>query len=107
MHLFFPGRWTTIVCFIGISLLQQMAVSAQESNHAAEVKQIFRTRCFECHGNTRREADINILERSSYVGKDGAVVPGKVDESVLYDYIISDDEDSRMPESPLPPLTAG
>ncbi|MCA9049452.1 MAG: hypothetical protein KDA89_12035 [Planctomycetaceae bacterium] len=74
---------------------------------AAEVKRIFRTRCFECHGDTRREADIHILERESYVGPDAAVVPGSVDGSVLYDFVASDDEDYRMPEAPRPALSKG
>ncbi|MFG0239560.1 MAG: c-type cytochrome domain-containing protein, partial [Gimesia chilikensis] len=82
-------------------------VRAQEENLSAEVKQIFRTRCLECHGDTRREADINILDLSTFVGAAGSVVPGNVDESVLYDYIASDDEDFRMPEAPRPPLSAG
>ena len=81
-------------------------VRAQEENLSAEVKQIFRTRCLECHGDTRREADINILDLSTFVGAAGSVVPGNVDESVLYDYIASDDEDFRMPEAPRPPLSA-
>lgn len=71
---------------------------------AAEVKQIFRTRCSECHGKTRREADIDILDTATFVGEDKAVSPGRIDESSLYDYIASEDEDSRMPEPPLPPL---
>lgn len=74
-------------------------------NLAADVKQIFRARCVECHGATRREADINILELSSYRGDDGVVIPGSVDDSILYDYVASDDEDYRMPEAPRPPLT--
>lgn len=72
---------------------------------AAAVKQIFRARCVECHGTARREADINILDLSSYRGADGVVIPGSVDDSILYDYVASADEDYRMPEAPRPPLT--
>ena len=79
--------------------------SGKESEKlAAQVKNIFRTRCVECHGKTRREADINILDTANFVGEGMAVTPGSIDDSILYDYIASDDEDYRMPEAPLPPL---
>ncbi|MEQ9408156.1 MAG: c-type cytochrome domain-containing protein [Fuerstiella sp.] len=89
------------------SVVAPAVASAEEPDFAAEVKRIFRTRCFECHGDTRREADINILEHESYVGADGTVVPGDLGASVLFDYVASDDEDFRMPEAPRPPLSAG
>lgn len=73
----------------------------------ADVKSIFRTRCLECHGETRREADIHVLKRDSFVGVGKAVVPGDVDKSYLFDLISADDEDFRMPEAPRPPLTQG
>lgn len=77
--------------------------SAQEDT-SADVKRIFRTRCLECHGDTRREADIHILQRESFVGDDLSVVPGDIDSSLLHDLIATDDEDYRMPEAPRPPL---
>ncbi len=83
---------------------QAAHAAVDQDKIAAEVKNIFRTRCAECHGKTRREADIDILDVSSFVGEDKAVTPGSIDDSSLYDYIASEDEDSRMPEPPLPPL---
>ena len=67
---------------------------------AAEVKRIFRNRCFECHGDTRRESDLHIFETSEFVGAEGVVVPGDVDASYLFERIATDDEDYRMPEAP-------
>ncbi|MCA9005305.1 MAG: hypothetical protein KDA70_08515 [Planctomycetaceae bacterium] len=100
-------KWSTLPFFAVISISIPVPAVAQQDNLAAEVKQIFRTRCLECHGDTRREADINILDLSTFVGAERSVVPGNVDDSVLYDYIASDDEDFRMPEAPRPPLTTG
>lgn len=85
----------------------QGKLAAQESDLAADVKQIFRLRCSGCHGDTNPQADINILDRASYVGPKGQVVPGSTDESILYDRIATDDEDSRMPPGPRPALTIG
>ena len=71
---------------------------------AASVKQIFRSRCFECHGDTRRESDLNVLDHDSLVGTDRPVRPSDLSGSFLFDYIASEDEAVRMPESPRPPL---
>lgn len=70
----------------------------------ARVKQIFRTRCFECHGTARAEAGINVLDPGTYVSADGYVVAGDVDGSHLFDTLTTEDEDLRMPRSPLPAL---
>lgn len=72
---------------------------------AASVKQIFRSRCFECHGTTRRESDLNVPDRDSLVGEGRPIYPFNLSDSILYDYIVSEDEDARMPESPRPPLS--
>lgn len=77
---------------------------AEDADPAA-VKQIFRTRCLECHGDIRREADLHIFEIDSYVGEGKAVVPGDLDQSYLFDMIASEDESYRMPESPRPALS--
>ena len=84
------------------------AVLEQDSSPslAAQVKRIFRNHCFECHGDARRESDIHVFERASYID-DGmeSVVGGDVDGSYLYDVISTEDEVIRMPKSPLPALT--
>ncbi|MCR9202288.1 MAG: hypothetical protein NXI04_26900 [Planctomycetaceae bacterium] len=102
-------RWSLILIGLMASFLSPSASAAWHNESAADlpaaVKQIFRARCVECHGTVRREADIDILDLSSYRGEDGVVIPGSVDDSILYDYIASDDEDYRMPEAPRPPLT--
>lgn len=94
------------VLFIALVCCQGRLV-AQESDHAAAVKQIFRLRCMECHGDTNSQGGINILNTATFVGPEGQVVPSNIDESVLYDRISTDDEDSRMPPGPRPPLTIG
>lgn len=98
-----PGFVQAVVVALWACVLTVPSASGGE--RAADVKRIFRTRCLECHGDTRREGGIHILQLSSYRGEEGVVVPGDVDGSVLYDYIASDDEDFRMPEAPRPPLT--
>lgn len=69
----------------------------------AKVKEIFQNRCVECHGKTKANAGIKILDRALLIDKK-ALVPGKPDDSKLFQLIIAKDE-SRMPEGrdPLTP----
>ena len=57
---------------------------AADNQLASRVKQIFRSRCAECHGAERKEADLNVLDWASFVGEDGSVVPEDADESYLF-----------------------
>src|SRR5690349_10156919 len=61
---------------------------------AARVKELFRVRCFECHGGTRTNGGIKILDSASLV--EMAVVAGNPEESLLYQ-LVTADEDSAMP----------
>lgn len=95
---------------ITLILLNLTTVQADEpipnvESLAASVKQIFRARCFECHGVERSEAAINVLDRNTFVGEGKVVYPFNLNDSVLYDYVVSTDEDFRMPEAPRPPLS--
>lgn len=100
-----PANMAFAVAVLLMTSTGNFAAAADENDYTATVKQIFRTRCLECHGDTRREADIHILEHDSYVGDGLAVTPGDLDGSFLFDLISTEDEDYRMPESPRPPLS--
>lgn len=96
----------TPIAFTVLSLLfvSGAALAEEPVDHASRVKEIFRTRCVECHGASRQEAGINLLDPSTFVGEDKYVTGGDVDSSYLFDTIASDDDALRMPKSPLPPL---
>jgi mono/diheme cytochrome c family protein len=63
---------------------------------AAQAKQVFRTRCFECHGGKATQEGIKVLDRALLVENKKVVVPGEPDKSILYQRISADDE-SQMP----------
>lgn len=73
---------------------------ADPARLASAVKVIFRNRCAECHGQERKEADLDVLAWDSYVAEDGSVIPEDADGSYLFERIATDDEDYRMPELP-------
>jgi serine/threonine-protein kinase len=70
----------------------------------ARVKELFRTRCFECHGGTRTNGGIKILDAEALVKKK-ALVPANPEESLLFQLVTADD-DSVMPPAGQPRLTA-
>ncbi|HET6879265.1 MAG TPA: c-type cytochrome domain-containing protein, partial [Pirellulales bacterium] len=70
---------------------------------AARVKELFRVRCFECHGGTRTNGGIKILDSKLLL--ENAVVAGKPEESLLFELVTADD-DSAMPPAGQPRLAA-
>lgn len=72
------------------------AADADNQALAAAVKEIFRTRCLECHGGSSTRGGVHILEHAALL-EDGWVVAGEPDDSRLFELTASSDEDNRMP----------
>lgn len=67
-----------------------------------DVRPIIADACFHCHGpdSGTRKADLRLDTKKSFFGGDGVdpvVIPGKPDESPLYDRLITKDPDDIMP----------
>jgi hypothetical protein len=67
-----------------------------------DIRPILAENCFSCHGfdETSRKADLRLdVAEAAYEDRDGivAVKPGSLDESEVWQRIISDDETLRMP----------
>src|SRR4051812_17217405 len=90
------------VCFCGASS------SAAEKNPGKidfnrDIRPIFSDNCYACHGpdKNKRKADLRLDTRGGLFDKlddTFPVVPGKLDESTLYQRITADDPDVRMPD---------
>jgi serine/threonine-protein kinase len=83
------------------------AAAARASGNSplpAQVKEIFRTHCFECHGGSKTNAGVKILDQPLLLAKN-KVVPDKPDESPLFQFITAQD-DSVMPPQGQPRLGA-
>src|SRR5215218_1074835 len=80
------------------------AAAAEPADVAARAKEVFRGHCAECHGGAKARAGVVVLDRDGLVKK-GKVVPGKPDDSVVYQLVTATDE-SAMPPKGRPPLTA-
>lgn len=79
------------------------ASDEQATKIAAQVKELLRTRCAQCHGDEQQIADLNVLSHNSLL-VDDQVVPGNVSNSRLYEILIEEEEDFRMPKGG-PPLS--
>ena len=74
-----------------------------------DVRPILSDKCFHCHGpdSKKREAELRLDERDAAV-KEGHIVPGDPDKSLIMERILSHDDDEAMPppKSKLAALTA-
>jgi Protein of unknown function (DUF1553)/Protein of unknown function (DUF1549)/Planctomycete cytochrome C len=67
-----------------------------------DIRPILSDHCFACHGPDakHRQADLRVDTHAGLFGEDGRsgpVVPGKPDESQLWQHVISDEPEERMP----------
>src|ERR1700676_2511160 len=67
-------------------------------NVAERAKEIFQAHCFECHGGLKSYNGVKVMDRDLLVDKKKVVVPGKPEESKLFQLITAKDE-SAMPQS--------
>jgi hypothetical protein len=81
------------------------AVSAADAplTFNRDVRPILADACFHCHGpdSVTRKADLRLDTEAGFFGKDGGaeavVIPGKPEESSLYERLITDNPDDLMP----------
>lgn len=82
--------------------------AAAEVDFAKDIKPILEQTCLKCHGPEKPKGDLRLdtqegLRKGSKTGE--VIVPGKADESVLFDLITADKDDPmRMPQE-TDPLT--
>ncbi len=85
----------TILALIFASSTQLLALPPVEFNR--DIRPILSDRCYYCHADEEtQEADLRLDTREGALA-DGAIVPGKPDESELFYRITTDDEDDAMP----------
>ncbi len=72
---------------------------AADVDYLRQIKPLLEKKCYACHGVIKQEAELRLETKALMLsgGDSGAViVPGKPEESLLYQRV-TDDEDSRMP----------
>lgn len=92
-----------IVCLLVCSFVNRTSGLESTKVSIAEVKEILRSRCSECHSAEASSTDFDVLSSESLV-KSAVVKAGKPEESKLMNVIVSEDEEIRMPQD-LPALS--
>ncbi len=93
--------WMLLGSAVPSAQAQQKTAAAVD--FATQIRPLLSDRCFKCHGpdSNAREAELRLDIRKGVFEprEDGqaVVVPGKPEQSLLYQRIITEDEDLRMP----------
>lgn len=89
-----------IVLFALAGLLPE-ALLAADASTAREARVILRASCWGCHGAEKQKGRLRLDSHDAVLkgGKSGAAIfPGHAARSILYERLISADEDERMPK---------
>jgi hypothetical protein len=91
-----------VLVLIAIGLLDAATARADEVSFSRDVLPVLSDRCFHCHGpdEGNREADLRLdVEAAAKEDRGGyaAVQPGDLENSELWNRIVSNDEDAVMP----------
>jgi mono/diheme cytochrome c family protein/predicted Ser/Thr protein kinase len=78
---------------------------AEHSEWAARTKALFHNRCYKCHRYDVAKGGIKILHHRLLVTVRKVVVPGRPEDSELFQLLTTTDEDARMPPAPARRLT--
>ena len=84
-----------------IYLLFAMSAAAAPVDFVRDVRPIFETRCYECHGEKKHKGGLRLdVKEAALKGGDNNgpnIIPGKAKESSLIHFVTSSDEDEVMP----------
>ena len=83
---------------IAILFLPLAATAAEKLRFNRDIRPILSDKCFHCHGpdSKKREGDLRLDDRAAAI-KEGHIVPGKPEKSLILDRILTSDPDELMP----------
>jgi hypothetical protein len=91
----------TLAC--GILAIATLPAAEAPLTFNRDVRPILAEACFHCHGpdSVTRKADLRLDTEAGFFGKDGGaeavVIPGKPEQSALFERLVSGDPDEVMP----------
>lgn len=92
------------ICFFNVVLAAFCFGDETKSSLNAEVKEILRSRCADCHGAAASSTEFDVLSARSLIDAE-VVKAGKSEESKLLKALVTEDEETRMPKE-LPALSS-
>lgn len=97
-------RTLIYTCFLNVVLANSCLSDETKSSLNAEVKEILRSRCADCHGAAASSTEFDVLSARSLIDAE-VVKAGKPEESKLLRVLVTEDEETRMPQD-LPSLSS-
>ena len=85
-----------LATLVPLALLAIVPRGESAPDYVTEVKPLFASRCFDCHGALKQKAKLRVDTAAGMLSAE-VVVPGKPEESRLLDLISTKDIDERMP----------
>ena len=96
---------------LALMLLCSTTFAADPVDFGRTIRPLLAEKCFQCHGldEEARETDLRLDTKEGLFAEvssgDVAIVPGDPSESVVYQRLVTDDEDLRMPPADTKQLT--
>lgn len=99
--------WIALISCLSISLARESLAEGEPNpaELAAQVKEFLRKRCFECHGGSKTQGGVKVLDHALLVGERQVVIPREPDNSLLYQVLTASDESSMPPAGQPRPAT--
>lgn len=95
-------RWIVAVAVsIWIASADAAETQVDPVSLASQVKEMLRKRCFECHGGSKTQGGVKVLDHAFLIGDRKVVIPRQPDESLIMQVLTATDE-SVMPPSGQP-----
>ena len=79
-----------------VAIVANAAFAAPAPDYLTEVKPLLALRCFDCHGGLKQKAKLRV-DTAAAMLKSKVVIPGKPQESELFQRVSTADLDERMP----------
>src|SRR6516165_9518078 len=92
-----------VLVLAGLVAIDDTTVRADRSFFTQQIQPILAEKCLQCHDSEKKKAKLDLTRRDSAIrgGKSGpAIVPGKPDDSLLYQKVVAGE---MPPQSPLAP----
>jgi hypothetical protein len=95
----FVGVASAALSAVGFLVSSSGAVAPLNADDSlpARVKEVLRKRCYECHNPEEANGGVRVLDHATLLAKE-KLLPGKPDESLLYQRIMATDDSVMPPE---------
>lgn len=98
------SAFSLILTLGAIAAAQEQAAAPAPVSFSKDVAPVFLKNCQACHGQNDPKGDFQLFNYATLMKAEGAVTPGKPDDSELLRLLVSEEKEERMPKDadPLP-----